>query len=166
MSKKLVLFFSHAGENYFSGEIRSVEKGNTAVAAEMIAKAASADLFEIIPAVPYPNNYRACVDQSRAELREDARPTVKKLPDLAGYETIYLGYPNWCGTIPMVVATVLESCDFTSKTIKPFCTNEGSGMGSSERDIKCLAAGATLAAGLPINGSTVASAGAKIAAWV
>lgn len=166
MSKKLVLFFSHAGENYFGGEIRSIEKGNTAVAAEMIAEAAGADLFEIVPAMPYSNDYRACVDQSREELREDARPAVKELPDLAGYETIYLGYPNWCGTIPMVVATVLESCDFTGKTIKPFCTNEGSGMGSSERDIKRLATGATLAAGLPINGSAVASAGSKIAAWV
>lgn len=166
MSKSIVVYFSHAGENYFGGQIKSIAKGNTAVAAEKIAAATGADLFEIVPAVPYPANYHACVDASRKELREQARPAVAALPDLAGYDIVYLGYPNWCGTIPMVVATVLESCDFAGKTVKPFCTNEGSGMGSSERDVKALAKGATVTAGLPLNGSRVASADAQIAAWV
>lgn len=166
MSKQLVLFFSHTGENYFGGQIKSINKGNTAIAAEMVAEAANADLFEIVPAEPYPENYQECVDRSRKELHENARPAIVELPKLEGYDTVYLGYPNWCGTIPMPVATVLEECDFTGRTIKPFCTNEGSGMGTSENDLKRLVQGATVEAGLPISGSAVASAGKKIADWV
>lgn len=166
MGKKLVLFFSHTGENYFGGQIRRIEKGNTAIAAEMVADAANADLFEIVPAEPYPENYQECVDRSRKELHENARPAVVKLPELADYETVYLGYPNWCGTIPMPVATVLENCDFAGKTVHPFCTNEGSGMGTSEHDLKRLAQDATIAPGLSINGSAVASAGKRIADWI
>lgn len=166
MSKSIVVYFSHAGENYFGGQIKSIAKGNTAVAAEKIAAAAGADLFEIVPATAYPNNYQACVDASRKELREQARPAVVALPNLDGYDTVYLGYPNWCGTIPMVVATVLESCDFAGKTIKPFCTNEGSGMASSERDVKALAKGATVLPGLPLNGSRVANCDSQIASWI
>lgn len=161
----LILYFSRKGENYFGGQIKSITKGNTEVVAEAIQAAVGGDLFEIERAEPYAADYHECVSESRAELAADARPEVKALPDIAGYSTIYLGYPNWCGTIPMPVATVLEALNWNGKTIRPFCTNEGSGMGSSERDIFRLAKGATLGKGLPVNGSRAAESAAQIAAW-
>ena len=166
MAKNLVLYFSHTGENYFGGTIKSVSKGNTAIAAEIIAAQVDGDLFELVPEVPYSENYRECVKQASAEWHEQARPAVHALPDVSGYDTIYLGYPNWCGTFPMCVATVLESLDFAGKTIRPFCTNEGSGMGSSERDLANLVPAAHVGAGLSINGGHAAECADKIAAWV
>lgn len=166
MAKSLVLYFSRAGENYFGGVIKSIEKGNTQVAAETIARLADADLFRIEPKVPYSNDYRECVDASRAELAAQARPEVVALPDISAYEVVYLGYPNWCGTIPMCVATVLESLDFGGKTIRPFCTNEGSGMGASEADIKKLVPGAVVQQGLPLIGSHVGDCSRKVSDWI
>jgi len=80
------------------------------------------------------------------------------LESISQYDTIILGYPNWWGTMPMVVYTFLESYDFTGKTIIPFCTNEGSGMGSSVRFIKKLCPGANVMDGTPIHGAEAAHA--------
>lgn len=82
------------------------------------------------------------------------------------YDTIILGYPNWWGTFPMAVFTFLEEYDFTGKTILPFCTHEGSGLGGSERDIKRICPTATVAKGLAIHGSNVKNANETIKAWL
>ena len=82
------------------------------------------------------------------------------------YEVIYLGYPNWWGTFPMAVFTFLESYDFSGKTIIPFCTHEGSGIGSSERDIKKLCPDAKVLTGLAIRGGSVKSADSIIKSWL
>lgn len=81
------------------------------------------------------------------------------------YDTIVLGYPNYWGTFPMAVATFLERYDFTGKTILPFCTNEGSGMGSSESDIGKAARGATVGKGLAITGSQAAGSKEAVKEW-
>jgi flavodoxin len=86
--------------------------------------------------------------------------------DMDSYEVIYLGYPNWWGTMPMAVFTFLDSYDFSGKTIIPYCTHEGSGMGSSERDIKKLCPHAKVLSGLAIKGGTVGKADKDLANWL
>lgn len=163
--KILVAYFSHKGENYSNGSIVNLDKGNTEIAAEMIAAHKHAELFEIESETGYPFAYRACVEVSKKELSEDARPKLKEEKSISAYDTIYIGYPNWCGTMPMSVWTFLENNDFTGKTIYPFCTNEGSKMGRSEEDIKRLAAGAEIKEGLPIHGSSVKEEREQIIRW-
>ena len=85
---------------------------------------------------------------------------------LEAYDTVILGYPNYCGTIPMPVATFLHAFDLTGKKILPFCTNEGSGMGSSVSDIKKYAPGAIIEEGLSVNGSRSRESGAALETWI
>jgi flavodoxin len=100
-----------------------------------------------------------CIEEAKQELRNQARPEMKeKLDGIDHYDTIILGYPNWWGTMPMVCYTFLESYDFSGKRIIPFCTNEGSGMGSSERFIKKLCPNATVLNGISIHGAEVQTA--------
>ena len=77
----------------------------------------------------------------------------------------YIQYPNWWGTMPMCVYTFLEHYDLTGKKIVPFCTNEGSGMGGSERELKKICKGASVASGLSIHGAEAAQSEGKVAAW-
>ena len=92
---------------------------------------------------------------------------LAQLPgDLSKYDRIYLGYPNYCGTMPMAVYTFLEQGDFSGKTICPFCTHEGSGLGRSERDIKRLCPGASVKPGLALHGGSVGNALPALQAWL
>ena len=166
MSKALIAYFSRAGENYVGGEIRRLEIGNTKIAAQMLQKVTGADLFEIQMAQPYPDGYMACIQEAKKDLEENVRPQLVSFPDsIDGYDTIYLCYPNYWGTMPMAVWTFLEHFDFSGKTIKPLCTNEGSGMGRSEADLKKLCPGAKVEKGLPIVGGEAAKAQSAIAHW-
>ena len=163
---KLVVFYSRADENYFGGQYRFVEVGNTEKVAHMIGEATGAELFKIVQKEPYSPNYKRCIDQAMADKRANARPELVELPEnLDGYDEIYLGYPNYWGDLPMAVYTFLEAFDWTGKTIYPFCTHEGSGMGRSEQDIKRLCPGAVLKKGLPIHGADTAQSSDKIAKW-
>ena len=145
MTKDLVIYFSRAGENYFGGVLKNIEKGNTEVIAEYIEDLTSADLFKVEPAVEYPADYMKCIDIAQKEKDNDARPEIKQaLTDIGEYDTIFIGFPNWWGTLPMPMWTQLEQLDFTGKTVKPFVTHEGSGFGSAERDLKRLCDGAEI----------------------
>lgn len=164
---EFIVYFSRAGENYFSGEIRSIEIGNTEVAAKLLQELTGAPSFKLEPLQPYSNDYNTCVEQARAEARRDARPELKAYPeDMEHCDTIYLCYPNYCGSMPMPVFTFLEHFDFAGKKICPLCTHEGSGMGTSERDIHRLCPQAVLKRGLPIQGSRVKNAKKQIETWV
>ena len=164
---KLVAFYSRADENYFGGAMRYVTVGNTEKAARMIAEITGADLFKIEQKVPYAADYNTCIAQAKKDLQTKARPELVALPrTLDAYDEIYLGYPNYWGTMPMAVYTFLESFDFTGKKIHPFCTHEGSGLSSTESDIKKAAKGAEVTKGLSINGSSVDSARNKVEGWV
>lgn len=166
MSKILIVYYSRKGENYVNGSIRNLSKGNTEVIAEMIADLTGGDLFEVETVKTYPADYYACIDEAKAELRQGARPELKAYPDsLDGYDTIFVGYPNWWGTMPMAMFTFLEHYDWSGKKICPFCTNEGSGMGSSERDLKKVCTGATVEKGLSIHGAEAAQSRDKVEAW-
>jgi len=163
----LIAYYSRKGNNYVGGNIVNLPIGNTEVIAKKIIGFIGGDLFEINTVKPYPVDYTETTEVAKVELRKNARPeltaTVKNMDD---YDVIYLGYPNWWGTFPMAVFTFLESYDFTGKTIVPFCTHEGSGIGNSERDIKKLCPNAKLLPGLAIRGGSVANADSVVQSWL
>ena len=166
-TKSLIAYFSRKGNNYVGGNIVNLPVGNTEVAAQMIQKMTNSDIFRIEPATPYPADYDKTTEVARQELRQKARPLLTGRADnLADYGVVFLGYPNWWGTMPMAVFTFLEACDFSGKILMPFCTHEGSGMGRSESDIQKLCSGATVRKGLPITGGNVREAGPAISAWL
>lgn len=163
----LIAYFSRRDENYVSGALKTLSVGNTEVAAGMIRELTGGDLFQIQPVQSYAEDYNTCIEQARADQRRDARPELKEWPQsLEGYDTVFLGYPNYWGTMPMAVFTFLERLDFTGKTICPFCTHEGSGMGSSEADIRRLCPGADVRTGLPIRGADVRRAQPLLEKWL
>ena len=98
----LIAYYSRAGENYFGGSYRRIPVGNTRRVAEQLASLTGGDLLELRQAHPYSDDYRTCVAQARADWQQSVRPELLGLPkDLSGYDRIYLGYPNYCGTMPM-----------------------------------------------------------------
>ena len=116
---------------------------------------------------PYSKDYNSCIEEARSDLRRNARPELKAMPEsLDKYDTIYLGFPNYWGTMPMAVFTFLERSDLKGKTIKPFCTNEGSGMGESEKVIKVLCPESTIEKGLSIWGSKAANSEKALKKWL
>lgn len=167
MSGVLVAYFSKKGNNYVSGKIVDLQEGNTSVVAHKIQEVISANLFEIKTVKPYLNDYDETTKVAQKEQSLNVRPKiVEPLPDISKYGTIIVGYPNWWGTMPMAVMTFLDNYDFTGKKIIPFCTHEGSEMGTSEQDLRKLYKGAEISKGLPIHGSTVNSSGLKVEEWL
>ena len=147
----LVVVFSHAGENYNVGVI---EEGNTLKMARIIAEQTGADLFELVPVVPYSDVYDEVLDQATEEQRTDARPEYEgEVENWEQYDIIFIGYPIWWGEIPNIVYTFMEAYDFTGKTVVPFNTHEGSGQAHSQRDIEGLLTSANVLKGLAIRGS-------------
>ncbi len=167
MAETLIAYFSRADENYFSGAMRYVKVGNTEIVCNIISELIPSDKFNIEMEHPYSPVYMTCIDEAKKDLRANARPELVSMPDtIDEYDTIVLAYPNYWGTMPMAVFTFLEAFDFTGKTILPLCTNEGSGMGSSERDIKLTCPGATVKSGLPITGSNAANSKSSVQRWL
>lgn len=166
MAKSLVVYYSRKGENFMPGGIQVLEKGNTAYAAEHVAKATGADLFEIDTVRPYAAAYKECCKEAVAEKAQNARPAIKGyVADISGYDTIFVCFPSWCGTAPMCVFTFLEHYDLTGKRIAPLCTNEGSGLGNSEADLAASCKGAKMLSGLSIRGHQAKDSADAIAAW-
>lgn len=163
----LIAFYSRAGENYFGGAYRRISVGNTEKAAKMLAEITGGELYKIEQAQPYSEDYQTCIAAAKADLQKKACPEVLDLPDaLDAYDEIYLGYPNYWGTMPMAVYTFLENYDFTGKTIHPFCTHEGSGLSHTVQDIQRAAPDAVVTKGLAIHGSSVDGAKAALEKWV
>ena len=157
--KSIVIYFSRSGNNYVSGDIVNLKVGNTKVIAEKIQQQTGCDAFEIVPEKPYDADYKKCCDEAKVENETDARPKYKGDIDLSQYDIIYLGYPIWWGTFPMPVFTFIEAHDgFAGKTVIPYSTHEGSGLGSSISDLKNLCPKATVKGGVAIKGSTAQSA--------
>ena len=166
MPKNLVVYYSRKGENFFPGGIRSVEKGNTAYAAEYIAEAVKADIFEVDTVKPYAENYRTCCMEAAQEAKTKARPEIKGYcENVESYDNIFVCYPCWCGTAPMCLFTFLEHYDLTGKKIIPLCTNEGSGLANSVGDLIAACPGATVAEGLSIKGHQCEGSQEFLAAW-
>ena len=167
MAKTLIAFFSRADENYFGGAMRYVKVGNTEIVCSLMKDMIEADMFKIEMKNPYSPVYLTCIDEAKQDLRNNARPELVQMPaSIDEYDTIVLAYPNYWGTVPMAVMTFLEHFDFSGKTILPLCTNEGSGMGSSERFIKKAAPKAELKKGLSITGSQAAASSKAVEKWL
>ena len=147
----LVACFSRSGENYNVGV---VSEGNTAKLAKEIAAQTGGDLFEIVPAVPYPSSYDETLSIATAERTGNARPEIKTtVTDFKQYDTIFIGYPIWWGDLPMILHTFMESYDFTGKTVIPFNTHEGSGQSGTQSAIAGKLTGAKVLQGLAMQGS-------------
>ena len=126
--------------------------GNAKVLAEQIALEIGADLFQVTPATPYPEDYNQCIQVAREEQNKDARPAITgKVNNMDDYKTIFFCFPNWWGTLPMPMFTFLESYDFSGKTMYPLVTHGGSRFGRSLDDIKKLCPGVTVKYGLAIS---------------
>lgn len=165
--KQLVVFYSRADENYFGGELRYLSTGNTEKIAKMVAEIRGADLFQIEQKVPYAADYNICIEEAKKDLKENIRPElISTLESIDGYDEIYIGFPNYWGTMPMAVFTFLEQFDWSGKTIHPFVTHEGSGFGKSMDDLEKVCRGAVFTKGLAISGSSVDYARAKVEGWV
>ena len=122
-SKTLIVYFSHTG--------------TTKGVSEYLHNLVGGDIFEIEPVTPYPEGYSDALEPAKEEQRKDARPEVKgTVEDFDSYEMIYLGYPIWWGTTPMIIKTFLESYDFSGKTVVPYATSGGTGIEMSIEDIR------------------------------
>jgi flavodoxin len=165
--KTLVAYFSRPGNNYVNGRIVNLPTGNTEVAARTIQKLVGGETFRIATVKEYPADYDETTEVAQQELRQDARPAlVGRVANMGACSVILLGYPNWWGTMPMAVFSFLEEYDFSGKTILPFCTHEGSGMGHSAADIQRLCPSATVLRGLAIRGGSVRRAESDILEWL
>lgn len=152
-TKTLVIYFSHSG--------------NTRTIAQKIQSATGADLFEVKPVDAYPVDYDTVVKQAKKEIDAGYKPAIQTgIENLAQYDTIYFGSPCWWGTIAPPLATLLTTSDFSGKTIRPFMTHEGSGMGRSVADIRKMASDADVQNGLAIWGHSVNQAQAEVERWI
>lgn len=135
--KILVAYFSSAGNIATDEPARgNVGLGNTKTIAEMIQKQVGGDLFFIETANKYPSNYNDTIALAMKELRENARPELAThVENFDGYDVIFMGYPNWWGTLPQAMLTFIEEYDFSGKTVIPFCTYQDSGIGRSVQDL-------------------------------
>lgn len=141
--------------------------GNTKSIAAQIHQKVGGDLIELELIKPYSTNYNTCLDEAKRDQERDARPELKtRIADMGQYDVIYLGYPNWWATIPMPIATLLESYDFTGKTIVPFCSHGGGRLGQSVTDIAKLAPQSTIKEALSVHYSGGSSLARDIEAWL
>jgi len=153
--QSLVLYFSHSG--------------NTLALAERIHEQVGGDLAELKTANPYPPEYDTVVEQAKREQNDKYRPQlVTAFDNIDSYSVIFIGYPNWWGTMPMALFTFFEHYDLAGKVLVPFCTHEGSYLGRSVTDMQALAPRATILDGLAVRGKAVESrsAGNDVADWL
>lgn len=154
--KQLIAYYSRPGQNLVNGCVRKLRVGNTEVLACVLQKLTGGECLKIEPVQDYPRDYYRCINQAREDLLTGRFPELKNLPEsIDGYEVVYLGYPNYWGTVPMPVASFLKHYDFAGKRIRPFCTHEGGGLGRSIPDIQALAPGGIVEAGIAICGSEI-----------
>lgn len=164
----LVVYFSRTGENYNVGFI---QEGNTAKMAKIIAAQTGADLFEIIPEVPYPDDYDSVLTIATQEKNEDVRPAyIGDVENWEQYDTVFIGYPIWWAGMPCIMYTFLENHDFTGKNVIPFNTHEGSGQAGTQQDLEGRLPGITVLQGLAVRGSKAQNdaegTGADVANWL
>ncbi len=163
----LIAYYSRAGENYFAGALKRIDKGNTERVAEIIARLTGGELFHIEQEESYPESYNDCINEAEADQRAGRRPRLERLPEsIDRYDAVYLGYPNYWGTMPMAVFTFLESFDFSGRRIYPFCTHEGSGLGHSIEDIRALCPDAIVDAGFAVTGTKAGEAEPQLRRWL
>jgi len=141
--------------------------GNTRNVAQEIQKDVGGDLFEIKTTNKYPEEYQATTEQAKTEKNNNFRPQLAtQVADFSSYDVIFVGYPIWWGTMPMGVFSFLEQHNFAGKTVIPFCTHGGSGLGDSVSDIKKTLPQANVLSGLAVRGSEASKSQTEIANWL
>ncbi|HAA47602.1 MAG TPA: flavodoxin [Synergistaceae bacterium] len=149
----LITWFSHSG--------------NTHEIARQIHEITGGETFEIITVNPYPEDYNSVVEIAKQELNSGKCPDLEIKPeDIDSYDTIFVGFPIWWGTMPMAVARFLSDCDLSGKTIIPFCTHGGGGASTSFADLKKLCPNSTILKGLSLKGSNAKTAKPLVSAWL
>lgn len=167
ISKELIVYFSHKGNNYVGGKIVNLSVGNTEVIAKKIQNLLKCDIFKIETVKSYSLDYNKTTEEAKKELNINARPEIiGGIENIDSYDTIFLGYPNWWGTMPMAVFTFLDTYNLSGKKIIPFCTHEGSHLGNSIKDLKNLCSDSKILDGLAIYGSSVNEADKDLEKWL
>ncbi len=162
--KALVVFFSHAGDNYAVG---NVEVGNTKIVADYITEMTGADQFEIVTHKYDGMAYTPLTRLAQQEAQDGELPPYEgTVPDLSRYDTIFVGGPIWWGIYPRVMFTFFKQNDLNGKTIIPFVTHEGSGLASTVDDVKAAYPRATVTQGFAIYGHEVRTGKAKVEKWL
>lgn len=151
--KALIVYFSHSG--------------NTESVAKEIQSQTGADIFEIIPTIPYTTNHNTLLEVAQEEKRAKARPAISgSIDNLDDYDTIYLGYPNWWADMPMILYTFLDTYDLSGKTIAPFVTSGGSGFSNTINTIKSMEPNAIVTEGLAIRDSAAGNPASAVSNWL
>ena len=152
-SKSLVVYFSWSG--------------NTEHVAKSIQRQTDSDIFEIVPATPYSDDYDTVLDSAQAEQSENARPEIAdSMGNLTDYDVIYLGYPNWLGDMPMILYTFFDTYDLSGKTVALFCTSGGSGLSNTVNEVKSLEPNATVTEGLHIGSGSSSNPDKEVSEWL
>ena len=164
--KALVVFFSHAGDNYAVGNI---EVGNTKIVADYISEIIGADQFEIVTHKYDGMAYTPLINLAKDEARNGELPPYEgEAPDMSQYDTVFIGGPVWWGTYPQVMFTFFKKhgADLKGKTVIPFTTHEGSGLANCVEDVKEAFTGANVTKGFSIYGHEVRSDKNKVEKWL
>lgn len=160
----IVIFFSHAGDNYSVGNI---EVGNTKIVADYISELTGADQYEIVTHKYDGMAYMPLIDLAKKEANAGELPPYEgQAPDLSQYDTVFIGGPVWWGTYPQVMFTLFRDIDLAGKTVIPFTTHEGSGLANCVGDVKKAFPKAKVTAGWSIYGHEVRSGKAKVEKWI
>lgn len=161
---KIVIFFSHAGDNYSVGNI---EVGNTKIVADYISEITGADQYEIVTHKYDGMAYMPLINLAQEEANKGELPPYEgAVPDLSKYDTVFIGGPVWWGTYPQVMFTLFKDIDLAGKTVIPFTTHEGSGLANCVSDVKKAFSKATVTKGFSIYGHEVRSGKAKVEKWL
>lgn len=162
MKKILIVYFSRAGENY---GVKETNIGNTRILAGYIKDITFGDEFEIVPEIKYPFSYDECCEIANKEFENKIYPNYTEDIDLSWYDIIFIGYPIWWGTYPMIVKHFLNAHDFQGKVVLPFSTNEGSNLGHSIEDLH-QDTKATIKDAFYVRGHEVKMAKEKLEKWI
>ncbi len=164
MSKSIVIFFSHAGDNYSVGVI---DTGNTKIVADHISEITGADQFEIVTHKYDGMAYTPLIELAKKEATAGELPPYEDAaPDLSGYDTVFIGGPVWWGTYPQVMFTLFKDINLDGKTVIPFTTHEGSGLASCANDVRKAFPKAKVTGEFSIYGHEVRSGKAKVERWL
>ena len=141
--------------------------GNTEEIAKQIGELVGGDIFRIVPVERYPRNYQEVLKVSKVEIVNGVKPPLEDRVDgMEQYDTIFIGSPNWYGTIAPPVATFLSEYNLSGKKVIPFITHAGGGVSNCITDIKKMSPGATFLEGFVISGSRASTADQKLQDWL
>ncbi len=141
--------------------------GNTENVAESIQRQTDSDIFEIIPATPYSDDYNTVVDLAQEEQRNNARPAISgAIENIEQYDVIFVGFPNWWGDMPMILYTFFDTYDLSGKTVALFCTSGGSGLSNTVNEVRALEPDATVTEGLHIGSGASSNPDDAVSEWL